>query len=387
MIKIAFVIDTIATPGAGTEKQLLAVAGGLDRSRFDVRLVCLHQSEWLRTHQLPFPVEILSVHSLLRPSAVRAYLRYVEYLRRHRFDVIHAHYFDSVVLTAKASPFAPKAVYITSRRGFLASEKPQRLKQFALRLVRWRYQGFVCNSRALAADVSAREGLPAGKIRVIYNGVDLERSDTARSAARPELLNRLGIRSGDVLIVATANLRPVKNIELLITAAARLRQNHPQAHFVVVGEGPQRPELERLVDHSRLRDSFHLVGAHTHPEEILAHAHIGVLTSSSESLSNALIEYGAMGLPAVASQVGGNAEIIEDGRTGLLFESGDPAGLVSCLSKLIENADLRQSMGAAARKTVTERFSLARCLQEYEEYYEEMARSRGQHHSPGDKPT
>ena len=373
MTKIAFVIDAIATPSAGTEKQLLAVMNGLDKDRFEAHLVCLRDSEWLQSNPPPFPVKVLSAPGLLRLATVPAARRFTAYLRKQNFDLIHAHYFDSVVLTAVASLVVRKPRLLTSRRGFITSEKPQRAKQKILRLVRDRYDGCICNSHALARFVAEREGIPADKMTVIYNGIDIDRLTSANSAARPQVLSELGLSEDDIVVAAVANLRPVKNISLLIAAAAWFTERNPRLHFVVIGEGDQRSYLEKQIEHLNLKSRFHLLGRQDRPKLVLAHADIGVLPSFSESLSNALIEYQALGLPAVASRVGGNGEIIEHGKTGFLFESGNLGDFSEQLGRLIDDGDLRHSMGAAARSAAAEKFSLARCLNEYQDYYKLMA--------------
>ncbi|MDH4157036.1 MAG: glycosyltransferase [candidate division Zixibacteria bacterium] len=372
MIKIAFVIDTVATPSAGTEKQLLAVMNGLDKSRFEAHLICLRDSEWLQNNPLSFPVRVLFAPGLLRLSILPAIRRLATYLREQNFDLIHAHYFDSVVLTAVAALVNHKPRLLTSRRGFITSEKPQRAKQKILRLIRHRYDGVICNSHALASFVAQREGIPARKITVIYNGLNIDRPTSADSTPPPPVLSALGLSRDDIVVATVANLRPVKNISLLIAAAAWFTERNPRVHFVVIGEGSHRPYLEKQIEHLNLKARFHLLGRQERPELILAHADIGVLPSISESLSNALIEYQALGLPAVASRVGGNGEIIEHGKTGFLFESGNLGDFCEQLGRLIDDSDLRRSMGAAACRAA-EKFSLARCLNEYQDYYELMA--------------
>jgi len=370
MIKIAFVIDSITTPFAGTEKQLLALINGLDKSRFKCHLCCLRNSEWLINQSFSIPVEILSIPGIARIRTLSGIRRYIKYLKQNRFDIIHAHYFDSVLLTAIATRFAKPVKLVTSRRGFIDSEHPQKIKQVILRSLKNYYDSIICNSQALAEFTIKNESVSPEKVKIIHNGTDIEKFTDVKN--RPDALENLNIPESGFLVISISNLRPVKNIPILIKAAKQLVPQYPELQFVVIGEGDQRPYLEKLVKSYNLSHNFHLVGKISNPAPILARADIGVLTSKSESLSNTLIEYSLSGLPVVASDVGGNREIIEDGISGFLFESDNIDQLTEKINSLIENKNLRDRFGATGRETALNKFPLERCLKEYQSFYEKL---------------
>lgn len=370
MISILFVIDSIYGSHGGTEKQLLALINGLDTFKFKCHLCCLRNSEWLARQSFPFPVEILSIPGIARISTLSGIRRYIKYLKKNEFDIIHAHYFDSVLLTAVATRFAGPVKLVTSRRGFIDSEHPQKIKQAVLRILKNNYDNIICNSQALAEFTVKNEKVSPEKVKVIYNGTDIGKFTDVKN--KPDTLEKLNIPESGFLVVSVSNLRPVKNIPMLIKAAKQLVPKYPELQFVVIGEGNQRPYLEKLVKSYNLSDNFHLVGKISNPAPFLARADIGVLTSKSESLSNTLIEYSLSGLPVVASDVGGNREIIEDGQTGFLFESDNLDHLIEKLNVLIENEQLRKTLGTAGKKTVLNKFPMERCLKEYQSFYEKL---------------
>jgi glycosyltransferase involved in cell wall biosynthesis len=368
MIRIAFVIDVLETALAGTEKQLLTIIDGLDKTRFEPRLICLRSSPWLAENPLTVPVETLSITSLKKLNTPGGIKKLIDIIKKGDIDIIHAHYFDSNILCSIAACFVPKVALLSSRRGFIISNKAQKARLAILRLIKGAFDGFVCNSQAVAKFSTDTEKIPPRKIRVIYNGIDLNRFTSVKDDNRYSWLKK----DNEILIAATANLRPVKNIPLLVRAAQVLSQKYSHLRFVVIGEGEERRKLEALISRLGLSEIFHLIGHVEQPRRVLVHADIGMLTSYSESLSNALIEYSAMGLPVVASDVGGNDEVIENGHTGFLFRSNDLDELVEKLSLLIENKEMRLSMGNNGSKIVQAKFSLKQCLKAYEDLYEEM---------------
>ncbi|MGH9360067.1 MAG: glycosyltransferase, partial [Terriglobia bacterium] len=219
----------------------------------------------------------------------------------------------------------------------------------------------VCNSRAAACGLT-RAGLPNNKIRVIPNALPEEAfAETAPALPRSEDVLRVGM-------IARMN-NPVKNYPVLLDAAARLAAKHPSVEFLLVGDGPLRPELETMTRTLRIERQVRFLGDRRDIAAVLASMDISVLTSQSESLSNAIIESMAAGLPAVATRVGGNPDLVCDGETGFLIPPGDAASLADALDRLLTSPDLRRDLGRKAKAFALEHFSLARVLNEYEDLY------------------
>jgi glycosyltransferase involved in cell wall biosynthesis len=376
MIRIAFVIDGIEMATAGTEGQLLMLASSLNKEKYSVVLICLRDSDWLHSHDLPFRVEVLSKGKFNKLTIVSIFFKLLKLLKRLEIDIVHAFYTESIVLGALLSIFARIPVLVASRRGFLNSEKPQRIKSFFIRMASRRFRTIICNSSALAQFVETYEGIAKEKISVIYNGYDFSRAAHTDSDAGWELLRRRGVEKDSIIICLVANLRPVKNAGFLIRAGHRIIAEYPRVHFVVIGEGSERPILERMIGELGLSGKFHLLGPLTAPGNVTANCHIGVLTSYSESLSNVLLEYSAMGLPVVASDVGGNGEVIKNEVSGFLFKADDIEDFVSKIKLLIDNSELRQMMGERGKKMVTAQFSKEKCIGAYETLYDHLL----QHH-------
>jgi glycosyltransferase involved in cell wall biosynthesis len=166
-----------------------------------------------------------------------------------------------------------------------------------------------------------------------------------------------------------ANLRPVKEPEILLRAARLVHSAHPDAVFQIAGEGELRPELEKQIEAFGLKQSFQLVGAAADVPAFLAGLDVAVLCSRSEGQSNALLEYMAAGRAIVATAVGGNVELIEPGVNGLLVPPGDPEALAQAVTRLLDDPDLAARFGRAARRRVEERYSLQARARRFEEFY------------------
>jgi glycosyltransferase involved in cell wall biosynthesis len=215
-----------------------------------------------------------------------------------------------------------------------------------LRLIRWVYHYAVNRSDAILVPSAHLRGLvrgwgiPEAKIHTVYNAIPATGLHTAdRSALRREL----GLPVDAPLLVSIARLIPLKGVDLAVAALHHL----PDAHLVVVGEGPQQPDLEAAAPDGRV----HFVGRQPHNAVLryLRAADVYVLSSRTEGLSHTLLEALEVGTPAVATRVGGNPEVITDGRDGLLVPPDDVAALTNAVRRVLADADFAARLAAAGR--------------------------------------
>jgi glycosyltransferase involved in cell wall biosynthesis len=367
MIRVAFVVETIERPTAGMEKQVLQLLHRLNRDEFEPTLICLHDSDWLRQQRFPFRVEILNLTSLLSFEFWRACVRFWRLHRRYKFDVVQ-------VFTVDANYFGTVAARLAGIRKVISARRDtgywqQRIDRTLLRVNRWMTPYYLANSLAAASACAAYEGVDPARIHVIYNGLEtgcfVETSDEPRRRQR----KTWGVSDSEILFGCVANLRPVKNLESLVDAAVELCRERQDLRFVVVGEGESRSSLQERIERGGIGDRFHLVGTCGDVVSCLKAFDVGVLCSRSESFSNSLMEYMAAGLPIAASSVGGVAELIEAGESGLVYDAEEPGALERTLRQLLEDRDAWPRLGAAARTRVFSLFSLEACVSEHEDYY------------------
>ena len=183
----------------------------------------------------------------------------------------------------------------------------------------------------------------------------------------------LGVAEDEILVGNISCFREVKGIPQFVDAARIVLEKEPRMRFLAVGDGTQYAQVVERIRQYGLEDRIHLAGQQTDVLPYLAAMDIGVLSSLAEGFSNSLLEYMASGLAAVATDVGGNREALED--TGILVPPDDPAALAEAILRL-RSAALRQQLGHAARQRV-ERFSLARAEKRMKEIYARIAASKG----------
>jgi glycosyltransferase involved in cell wall biosynthesis len=211
------------------------------------------------------------------------------------------------------------------------------------------------------------ENVPAAKVDVVYQGVDMELFKPGRGDA--SVADRLGVPASATVVGIVANLRPVKDIPLFLRAAGVVASSVRDVAFLVVGSGEQRLELERIATDAGIQDRVFFSRGQGRVIDYLARMSIGCLTSLSEGFSNAILEYMAVGLPVVATDVGGNREAIVDGQTGYLVRDRTPEAFAQPLLRLLRNEDERREMGSKAFARCAEHFELGRTIVRLEQYY------------------
>lgn len=288
---------------------------------------------------------------------VRQIRRGAAFMKENAIDVVHTHDFYTNVFGMFAARLAGVKRRIASKRETGGMRSPA--QKFVEKLAFRQSHKIVANSLAVR-NYLVGEGVAPDKIEVVYNGLDLTRL-TPAPASRSEILLKFGLPDDDRawFVTLVANLRhAVKNQPMFIRAARIVVETHPNAHFVIAGEGELRDELARLADELGVGANVHLIGRCTDVPQLLSVSVAGVLSSFNEGFSNSILEYMAAGLPVVATNVGGAAEAIVDGETGFLVESDDSDALAARLVSLLSDEKLAVDFGSRGRAKVVAEFSL-----------------------------
>jgi glycosyltransferase involved in cell wall biosynthesis len=350
-MRIYFLIDQYDGPFAGTEKQLYILISELVRRGHEVRLLAFRDTEYVqRTARFPCPIDVCNIVSV---AGIRSWPKLLQLRRRmisDRPSVVHAFFNDAAIVAPLLCRTSRTAV-VTSRRDLGFWYSPAILA--ALKFANLRTDLVICNSQAVANSAMKAEGLRASKIAVIPNAIP--DCDTRSCLVPPEVRAPEPTRSTDdqtIQICLIANLRPVKRIEDLVRAAALVLHSVPAAKFIVVGHAPD-PDygatLQALARELGVEHAVHFLGRIENPASVLVNSDIGVLTSESEGLSNAIMEYMKHGLPIVCTAVGGNSELVTNGQNGVLYAPGDIESLASGIVDLCCDPAKRRLMGAVSR--------------------------------------
>jgi sugar transferase (PEP-CTERM/EpsH1 system associated) len=351
----------------GMEMMLVHLLEGLDARRFQSQVICYDSLGPLayRLGMSGIPASLLK----RRPGVDIPYiLRLARQLAAIRPHILHLHNPTAFFYGTLAGRLArvPYIVYTEHGRDFASSNCNKYLHRVMERLV---------NRIAVVSEsgraVLEAEGVPGEHIHTIHNGIDTARFQIGED--RWGMRVRLGFDRDQPLIGIVARLDPIKNHASLLRAMPRVTQAYPDANLLIIGDGPLRMDLERQAEEIGLGRTVRFLGTRDDVPELLAALDVMVLTSLSEGLSLTLLEQSAAGKPIVATAVGGNAEIIEDGKTGLLVAPGDEEALASAITDLLANPERAHAMGQAARLRFLQGFTLERMVSRYEAVYEDCA--------------
>lgn len=371
----------------GTERHVMNLTTGLDRARFDLLFGCLRRAgEFLAEIEARgMPVTDYEITRLYNPQMLGQQVRFAGYLRRNRIDIVHSYNFYANCFAIPAARLARTPVVVASIRAMGAFMTPlqRRVQRMICRLA----DVVLVNADAVRQWLIG-EGYCPDKLVVIRNGIDLSRFE--RPHAGPAVRGELGV-SGDAPVIAmVARVNRLKGVEYFLEAAAAVASVFPDARFLVVGDAVvvkddvaapnsnYRRELEEQIRRLGLERRVVFTGFRLDVPELLSEVTASVHPSLSEGLPNAVLESMAAGVPVVATRIGGTPEAIEDGVTGLLVPPGDSAALARAMCRLLEDRELAARLGQAARRRVSECFSLERMVRETERLYlTQLARTGG----------
>jgi L-malate glycosyltransferase len=291
--------------------------------------------------------------SLLRANTLVQVLRIAQLIKRRGVRIVHGTDFVTNFMGLLAARLSGARMVVS--RVDLGHARPGfgPLRRRVEKLVAARADVVCANAGAVARLCIAEEGCSPDRVLVVRNGIDLRRFDAL--AARPV---DSPLPQGGPLVAAVANLWPVKDHRTLLDAADQVRRRIPDVRFAFVGDGPEREPLRRRIAELGLGNAVHLLGTRYDVPAILARASAFCLSSHAEGLSNAIMEAMAAGLPVVATDAGGNAELVRDGVTGFVVPVGDGRAIARRLVELLSNGRLAREMGRSGRVAAERELSL-----------------------------
>jgi glycosyltransferase involved in cell wall biosynthesis len=349
----------------GSERQFVELARSLRPEKCRVSLGCLQPKGSLQDGI--GPVQHFGLGgSLYRLQSMRTRWRLAAYLRRTAVAVAHAFDYYTNLTLIPAAKLARTPVVIGSQRQLGDLLSPTQ-RQVQLAMFRWS-DCVICNSHAAAASL-VQQGLQVDKLTVIRNGLPPAAfAETAPAMPRRPDLLRIGM-------IARMNARS-KNHRILLEVTVRLHNRLRNFEVVLVGDGPLRSELERQAEELGISDVVRFLGDRKDVQAILASLDVTVLPSASESLSNAILESMAAGVPVIANHVGGNIELITEDR-GFLLPADDLDALESALQQIAKDVPLRKMLGRNARRFAQENFTIDQMRKKHEDLYAELLERKG----------
>jgi glycosyltransferase involved in cell wall biosynthesis len=381
-LRIAHVIASLM-PG-GAELQELALAERLSRDRFRIDFLAIAGVGEYDDRAKAADLRVFHVgerapddESLVAANRrrTRMALATARTIRREAYDIVDAWLYPADVLAAALRGLTGTPVMLSGRRNIQPHDRFGPFGGLVDRIVDRRTDAVVANSAAAAEFAVRSHHTTRSKLRIIRNGVEL--ADPPTVEVRDLWRRRIGATDAEFVIGCVGNYRDIKRHALLIDAFATLAAERSDLRLVLVGEGDMRPDLERQVAALGLGDRVRLHGTELNPRPMYGAFDVVVQASMSEGLPNVLLEAAGAARPIVATAAGGSGEIVIDGETGLLVPVEDLEALTRALRRAIEDPDLRQRLGPAARAHVHATFGMARYVREWGDLYEELAASKG----------
>ncbi|MGN6593903.1 MAG: glycosyltransferase [Terriglobales bacterium] len=346
-LRVGFVVDDPAAwaPDSplmgGSELQLYHILAALDPRYFEPEVYFLKAPAVAEAPQLPWGNFVAASPRGRRWADLLA-LRGL--LQERQPDILQTMFIDGTFTGVPAAWLAGIPKIVWARRN--ANYWKRWRHHLALPLINRMTNVWQANSRSVASLLREEEGIPESAVEILPNWLDLQRFSPATPEARMAARRQLGLPADAWIVVSVANYRAVKNLPLLLEAAARLAPEMPRAHFLLIGKGPERERLQELIVARSLETRAVLVGESNQVPAYLAAADVGCLTSDSEGCSNAVLEYMAAGLATVISDIAANRELTNEG----LFHAGDAASLAGNLRQLAGDPEAAAAMGGRNRR-------------------------------------
>jgi len=363
MLTVGYCIEDLAVGGA--ERLVVALANRLDRARFRPVVICLSRRGTLwEALRNDVGRAVLDKRPGVDPTLPGRLRRQIQQMG---VDVLHTHLFTGNTWGRLAGLSLPGLPVVTTIHNTdVWKRAPHRIVDHLLAPSN---AVWVAVSDAVGRHAVRTEGVRPRRLRVIHNGVDLDRF---RGQDRAEARREWGLDADQLAIGFVGRLVPQKSPGVLVAAFAGLAGKRRGARLLLVGAGPLENALKEQIDRLGLQERACLVGERDDIARLLAALDVFVMPSLREGLPLALLEAMASGCAAVASNIPGIDEVVTDERDGLLVAPGDADSLARALARLADAPQRRRSLGEAARQRMEERFSLDRCVSAYETLYREL---------------
>lgn len=367
---VLFIVSSFKS--GGTETQLLEIVKGLDRGRFRPYVLCFERSGGLLRafEEAGVGIRTLGVASIFSARGGAALWGLARWCRSEGISVVHGFHFHGNLYAALLKLLRPSLRVIVCEQGLYG---PGGLRYDFGRWLYYRVADVVLvNCEAVRRILVDRDHLPASRISIIYGGVDAERFRPAAGPAHP---------AGEHVVGCVGRLHPDKGQLVLARAARRILDAVPGTRIVMAGDGPERPELEKVIASEGVGEAVTLLGDRGDIPELLAGMDILVLPSINEGFANAALEGMSSGLPVIVSDAGGNPEAVVHGETGIVFPNGDHAALADAVIDLARDPERARAMGRAGRQRVVSMFGLDSLVRRHGHLYEGLITREGLHHS------
>jgi glycosyltransferase involved in cell wall biosynthesis len=389
-LKVAHCIGSLNAGGA--ERQLCNLAVATPADQYELSLITLHDLAGERGHYLPLlahtridtriagavfhptfeeRIAQAGLEPLLHemPGELQPTVELVGEFVTHRPDIVHAWLDHTNIWAGVAALLADVPIVILSMRNVNPTHFPYLAHPWLRPWYQWLAKSprvyWINNSAPGARDYAHWLDLPASRIHVIRNGVDLDSLPEPSPNQVAAFRQSLHLKSADRLLLGAFRLSEEKQPLTFVTAAAQAMRDLPDLHVAIAGVGPMQREVHDAIKACPgVADRFHLLGRRSDMPTLIAAADALMLTSRQEGTPNIVLEAQALACPVIATRAGGTVDCVDHERTGLLVEVGDVEALTRSVTTLFTDESLRRRLAAASPAFVRERFAVKRMAEE-----------------------
>lgn len=347
---VLLVLDQFPKTLGGGERVVLKLASLLPKYGYRASILTFAaHPESSGLESPPCPIYLLPLQRTYDLSAIRGAFELRRFLKEQRIQIVQTFFESSDLWAGFVTKAMSDAKLIWSRRdmGILRESK----HHVAYRLMSRLPDRVFAVSEEVRQHCVVVDRIDASRVQTIYNGIDVAHWNATSKPPK---------RTGELVVATVGNIRRVKGHDVFIKAAASIVSRFPNVSFSIAGgvlEPAYFAELQELVRDLGLSNHLHFAGGITNLHEYLSATDIFVLPSRSEGFSNAIVEAMAASLPVVATDVGGNAEAVQDGVSGLIVPSEDPKALAVAITRLLTDPSMALEMGMAGKKLAAEKFT------------------------------
>lgn len=373
-INICYIIDNLHT--GGMQHQLVKLLSHMDTATYNPSVCYLSEinPDYLGILNglriTAYPVEILK---LFTPNILLKLLNLSSKLRKANIHIVETGGTHAHIVGTLAARLAGIPIVVGTRRDL--GIKLTKSHYIIYRFINMFIDKTVVNSNAIKQATKCSEMIPVDKIEVVYNGVD--KPTDKKPLDRSSILQSLGVDEGKDLIGVVANLHPWKGHRYLIDAVKDILDKHPNLHFVLIGDGPIKDKLIAYASSLGVLPAISFVGTRNDVMDVLPFFAISVLPSLTEGLSNTILESMISGIPVVATDVGGNPEIIKHMKNGILVPPRDPISLAKAINFLMDNKVCADAIAKKGQELALSRFSTKRMSEHVHEMYTRLLSQKG----------
>ena len=354
----------------GTEKQLFSYLKYLNRERFNSTVFCITDAPLLNYNK-NFEFDIIignfkKFHPLI-------FKNFADIIRKNKIDIIHSYLFHSNILSRCMGKVLQAPIVINEERGLEGWKKSWHvlLDKSTSRFA----DLIIANSKSVKENLITKIGITAERVMVVNTGIDFEEFEGLHVLQ----LNKkdFGFKENDIVVGSISRLQKIQGIAYLIEAAKIVSQKIPNIKFLIVGDGPEYDKLRTMEKMLALDNRIKFLGLRMDIRKILYLIDIFVRPSLEEGLPRGVMEAMASNKPFIASHVGGNIELADHGRNGILVPPKDSQALSDAILCLAKNPDLRAEMGRKGRKYLKQNFDWRYLALRRQEIYERLIKLKG----------